>query len=227
MDPLSKRVAARFLVADAEPGVITNLPRLERIVTSIEAEAEQMRHSFDKYKSDPMKYKPQLANVEHSAFIISSDIRTLVRTLGREASSKTAKYGDSVGEDIRKAMDLLTYLPNGVAAFHAAHGGNAQKAKINAEKIRKAEELLGEVLADLPGAYEYVFFGEQTVKSKDREEFIKAMGRLGYKYTGDSTRRGVRPELQGQPEFQGLAMTFGGAGVVRYDTWENFDRLSR
>lgn len=112
MDPLSTRVAAKFLAvceeriniatpcgvvpmcSDGTPvktdgTVVTadegpNLPRLERIVASIEKEAKEMRYSLDKYKSDPAKYKPQLENVEHAAGIIESDLRVLRRTLGKE-----------------------------------------------------------------------------------------------------------------------------------------------
>jgi hypothetical protein len=58
--------------------------RLERIVSSLEHEVKDMRSALDKYKQDPAKYKPQLSNMEHGASIMSSDLRVLLRTLGKE-----------------------------------------------------------------------------------------------------------------------------------------------
>lgn len=58
--------------------------RLERIVSSLEHEVKDIRSALDKYKQDPAKYKPQLSNIEHGASIIGSDVRVLLRTLGKE-----------------------------------------------------------------------------------------------------------------------------------------------
>lgn len=80
MDTLARRVADRFRAAEGQD----NLPRLERVMASLESEVKQMRAALDKYKSDPAKYKPQLDNVAHGASIVGSDIRVLLRTLGKE-----------------------------------------------------------------------------------------------------------------------------------------------
>ncbi len=61
-----------------------NLQRVERIIVSIERGAKELRSSFDKYKSDPAKFKPQLDNMAHDASVLGSDVRTLLRSLGEE-----------------------------------------------------------------------------------------------------------------------------------------------
>jgi hypothetical protein len=61
-----------------------NLNRVERILISIERGSKELRSAFEKYKSDPVKYKPQLANMVSDASVMASDCRTLLRTLGEE-----------------------------------------------------------------------------------------------------------------------------------------------
>jgi hypothetical protein len=73
--------AAELTDVTAE-GVDSRLPRLERIMDSLESETKQMASSLGQYKQDPAKYKPQLNNVAHSAHIMMTDLKVLLRTLG-------------------------------------------------------------------------------------------------------------------------------------------------
>jgi len=61
-----------------------NLNRVERILLSIERGSKELRSAFEKYKSDPAKYKPQLDNMASDVSVMASDCRTLLRTLGEE-----------------------------------------------------------------------------------------------------------------------------------------------
>lgn len=85
MSSAAQRVAARCASAITSAEVTDhNIPRLERIVHSLESEAKQMVSALEKYKSDPGKNKPQLDNVAHGAAIMASSIRVLLRTLGKD-----------------------------------------------------------------------------------------------------------------------------------------------
>jgi hypothetical protein len=152
----------------------------------------------------------------------------MMKVAAKDPRWKTAAYGDSVKEDLKKAIDAIEYLPNGVAAFVAAHGGNKALAEINAKKVRKAEELLGEVLASLPAAIEYMVVGvdDKTMKFKTREELIHGLEKFGIKYRGESSMSSqFKPELRGQPEFDKIiGPMYGGPGIARYETQEVYDR---
>ena len=75
-------------------------------MSSIETEVNQMRTSLDQWKADPIKYKPQLNNVEHGANIIRTDLGVLLRTLEAvmkeevpmEAAPAEAATGFKVGD---------------------------------------------------------------------------------------------------------------------------------
>lgn len=69
---------ARELMAAEAPNLA---PRLDRLVASVEESAKNMRFSWDKYKSDPMKYKPQLENLEEFAVALRSTSGSLLRAL--------------------------------------------------------------------------------------------------------------------------------------------------
>ncbi len=70
------------------PAVVTaSADRLERLVSSIEADAKEMRHALDTYNEDPGRNAPQLENLERAAYSIGTVLRTLDRTL---TSMKTA-----------------------------------------------------------------------------------------------------------------------------------------
>jgi hypothetical protein len=83
MDTLAQKVAARFAAEVAE-GFDSRLPKLERIVESLESEVRQISISLAQYKQDSAKYKPQLKNVGYSAHIAASDLRALLHLLGEE-----------------------------------------------------------------------------------------------------------------------------------------------
>ena len=81
---IAKRVADKFA---AQLPVDVNLQRVERVVDDISRQAKDMSLALDKYKKDPQKMKPQLENVIHTAYVISSDVRILLRTLGERGPS--------------------------------------------------------------------------------------------------------------------------------------------
>lgn len=150
---------------------------------------------------------------------------------------KTAGY-DTPPQRIAAAISVLEYLPNGVAAWVEAHGGNKQLAAKNGDRIKKIVETLGDILVSMPASVEYQVFGLDRIPGglneprilvfKSRDELIQGMKKRGINYTGNSPMGGSRIELQGQPQFDKLVGPMhGGGGKVRYETAPLNDRLSR
>ncbi len=136
-----------------------------------------------------------------------------------------------VPEKLRKALEAIDYMPNAVANWMEAHGGNRALASANEKKVREAQQLLGEVLASLPAAVEYMVVGlaGQTMKFKTREDLVRGLAKFDIKQRGESSTTGPqRPELKGQPQFDQLVgPMYGGPGIARYETGEVYDRMSR
>lgn len=152
-----------------------------------------------------------------------------MKVLSKDPRWKTA--ASDVPEMLRKALDAIDYMPNAVANWMEAHAGDRALAKKNEDKVRQAQNLLGEVLASLPAAVEYMVVGlaGQTMKFKTREDLIRGLEKYDIKHRGESspsTQR--RPEIRSQPEFSGLlGPMYGGPGVARYETQETYNDLSR
>jgi hypothetical protein len=128
-----------------------------------------------------------------------------------------------VPEKLKVALEALSYMPNAVANWMEGHGGDQALASQNAKKVRQAENLLGEVLASLPAAVEYLVVGlaGQHMKFKTREDLIRGLDKFNITPSGSGGGSHLRPELRGQPSFSGLAgPMYGGPGVVRYETSE-------
>jgi hypothetical protein len=155
--------------------------------------------------------------------------RHAMKVAVKDARWKTAS--SDVPEQLRKALDAISYMPNAVANWMEAHGGNHALASVNSKKVRQAENLLGEVLASLPAAIEYDVSGiaGQRLRFKSREDLIRGLARMGIKHVGeseDSTQ--FKPETRGQPKFDQLVgPMYGGPGVARYETSEVNDAMSR
>lgn len=136
-----------------------------------------------------------------------------------------------VPEKLREALKAIDYMPNAVANWMEGHGGNRALAAQNEKKVRQAQALLGEVLASLPAAVEYMVVGlaGQTMKFKTREDLIRGLEKFDIRHTGENpARSGHRPELAGQPTFDGLVgPMYGGPGIARYETGEEYERQSR
>jgi len=132
---------------------------------------------------------------------------------------------------LKDALEAISFMPNAVAAWEDAHGGSRGLARKNAEKVREAEHLLAEVLASLPSVLEYVVYGlgSKPLRFDGKKELVQALREeFGIRYAGDEDRRGLRPELQGQPRFDKLVGPMADEpGVVRYETAEVYERLSR
>jgi len=140
--------------------------------------------------------------------------------------------GSSVPSAIKTALDAIDYLPNGVAAWVAAHGGDRALADANAKKLRQAEELMGQILASMPASTEYQVSGLPGISGVSKfaslEDFTKTLANHGIKRTGTETGTRLRPELVGAPKFNKLVgPMYGGPGVVRYETAEVYDSMSR
>lgn len=161
--------------------------------------------------------------LRESIQLVDSAIRSSV-------SRPLSESMDSPKDAIKKAIGLLDYLPNGVSQWVKAHGGDERLADKNGKTVKQVVAMLGEVLSSIPAAVTYQVVGIPGQDEFDtREELIKAMEKIGIKYTGDSAKSGtpVRAELRGQPQFSKLlGPMYGGAGVVRYETQETYDRLS-
>jgi len=62
---------------------------------------------------------------------------------------------------------------------------------------------------------------------------IECFAARGYRHTGYATRTCLRPELSGQPTFEGLCGPLwggtepDGTPVIRYEDWASYDILSR
>jgi len=78
----------------------------------------------------------------------------------------------------------------------------------------------------------YILCGDGHGKRvASREEFICMVEALGYTYQSEHSSRSTREELQGQPIFNNLCgpMYDGekdGKAVIRYETWELYQKLS-
>lgn len=135
-------------------------------------------------------------------------------------------------ERLRAALAALEYLPNACHAWNVAHGHNAELASANARKCATAERLIGEILASLPKALSYRVIGLEpdVLDFPDRDAFLAWVKETGRTYGGEESPvfGPLRPELKGQPFVSGLAgPMYGGPGVVRYETPEVADALSR
>lgn len=161
--------------------------------------------------------------LRESIQLVDSAIRSAV-------SRPLSESMDSPKDAIKKAIELLDYLPNGVSLWEKAHGGDRQLADKNGKTVKQVVDMLGDVLASMPDAMKYQVAGIPGQSDFDsRDDLIKAMAKIGIKYTGDSDKGNtrVRAELRGQPQFSKLlGPMYGGAGVVRYETQETYDRLS-
>jgi hypothetical protein len=152
-----------------------------------------------------------------------------MKIAARDSRWKTAS--SDVPEKLRAALEAIDYMPNAVANWMEGHGGNRALAAANEKKVRQAQMLLGEVLASLPAAIEYLVSGlaGQQMKFKTREDLIRGLDKFDIKHTGESRSiPGHRPELAGQPTFDKLVgPMYGGPGIARYETPERYDELSR
>lgn len=141
-----------------------------------------------------------------------------------------SNYGDSVLKALKTALGAIDYLPNAVAAWVAAHGGNKALADENAKKLRQAQNLLQQVLASLPNSREFIVFGVHGVSGTftSENDFVDALAKQGFKRTGSETGRHLCAELIGAPKFSNLiGPIYGGPGVCRYETGEVYERNSR
>jgi len=137
---------------------------------------------------------------------------------------KTAAH--HVVESLKKALDEIEYLPNGVAAWVDGHGGNKKLAAENAKKVKQASGLLSEVIASIPASVEYMVSGIGKFMTQDH--LVKGLAQMGIKQVGFETSGRLRPELQGQPKFDKLVgPMYGGPGIVRYETPETYESMSR
>lgn len=156
----------------------------------------------------------------------------------RGLADRLAAY-DTPAEAIRKAIDLMDYLPNGVSAWVEAHGGDKTLASKNGTRLKKIVDELGEILTSMPASVTYTVYGldmlelRGTVQPrqvyKNREDLIEGMKALGIRYTGISSNSSqFRAELRGQPEFDKLVgPMYDGAGQARYETGPLNERMSR
>jgi hypothetical protein len=147
------------------------------------------------------------------------------RLLKLSALVKTAY--DPPGERIAKAIRLIDYLPNAVAAWVEAHAGNKQLANENGKKLRRISEELGEILASMPKAMTYNVHTEKGSYSfKDPDDLIAKMKSLGFPLAGFSESTRHHPALRGQPAFRGLHGPMYDGGAVRYETAEIYRQMS-
>lgn len=67
-----------------------------------------------------------------------------------------------------------------------------------------------------------------VIKFKTEAEFISYCEEKGFKYIGKETATHLREELQQKPKFSGLSgPMYDGEDMVRYETWEMSELLSR
>lgn len=138
-------------------------------------------------------------------------------------------YGDDCKTKLTDALGLIDSLPNGVASWEAAHGGDKSLANKNAEKCKAASKLLGEILATIPGSMTYNVYGlDKNLTFKSIDELVKGLAEKGIKKIPSSHDDShLRAELRGKPKFDKLTgPMYDGAGKIRYDTWELYNSMS-
>lgn len=139
---------------------------------------------------------------------------------------------ETVVDRLKAALAALEYMPNGVRSWETAHGGNRELASTNARKCRVAEDLIAEILASLPQALSYRVVGLEpdVLDFPNRDTFLAWVRETGRTYGGEESPAfgPLRAELRGQPFVSGLCgPIYGGPGIVRYETAEMADALSR
>ena len=95
-----------------------------------------------------------------------------------------------VPERLKKALDAIEYMPNAVYAWEKAHQGDRSLARRNAEKVREAERLLGEILASLPAALSYEVYGlkQKPLRFESKRDLIAGVHALAAKRARLRTR---------------------------------------
>ena len=137
---------------------------------------------------------------------------------------KTAK------DDLKTTLSTIAYLPNAVAAWLEAHGGDKRLAASNAEKLRQAEDLMSQILASMPNSKTYRVVGlDKTVLNFSSEaELVAFLATKNVKKTSSASTYGGtrRIELDGAPMFDKLiGPIYDGPGVCRYETQAVYNSL--
>ena len=151
--PRAEESVANMQVA---PAVVTAAAtdRLERLVSGIEEQAKEMRHSLDTYNKDPGRYAPQLENLKHASGAITTILRTMDRTL---TGMKTASDKDPVIFIARNTLaELTTQLEHDLRGDKDWHDNivDAAERTLKADALRdRANNLLQRVAASILWMY--------------------------------------------------------------------------
>jgi hypothetical protein len=138
------------------PAIVTAAAtdRLERLVSGIEEQAKEMRHSLDTYNKDPGRYAPQLENLKHASGAITTILRTMDRTL---TGMKTASDKDPVIFIARNTLaELTTQLEHDLRGDKDWHDNivDAAERTLKADALRdRANNLLQRVAASILWMY--------------------------------------------------------------------------
>ena len=68
--------------------------------------------------------------------------------------------------------------------------------------------------------------GQMICTTGDVKDAIPAFDVRGYRHTGFNQSAVQRPELQGQPKFDGLAGPMWDGDAIRYEDWATYNTLS-
>lgn len=151
-----------------------------------------------------------------------------IQALERKITDKIAYKGPK--EAIQDAIGDLNYLPNAVASWVEAFGGDKTKANEAGRKLKALVNTLSEILMQMPDPVSYTVYGlpEGIKKFDTRDKLVYFMEGKGFTFSGDNNNRSSRVELQGQPTFKGImGPMYDGGGKVRYETPELYESLSR
>jgi hypothetical protein len=69
--------------------------------------------------------------------------------------------------------------------------------------------------------------GQLTTTDFAEQDVISEFAILGFVHTGATDNSNGYAELRGAPKFSGVfGPAYGGPGIVRYETWDAYNRLS-
>jgi len=155
--------------------------------------------------------------------VVASELVAVARDIRTASRSLTGNSSEIVANGISKAISALSYLPTSAAFM------DNRKSREFGGKVKTIIDELSILLAELPVSATYVAnIDGDSLRTDDPVKLVEFMKRHGRKQKGFSGGGGVsRRWLWDQPVFENMAGPMSdGPNVCRYETWEQYDRLT-